>query len=484
MTGSETEKKTTSLKRTRGESHGAADASTVAADSTTTTSTSIESPAAAPAPAPTPTPSASKRRKTKEPPAIPPVPDKPNQCHFLVKRKWRYCSLAARKGKKYCGEHAHLDESESTPDDPRVPCPLDPNHTVQQSRIEEHLTKCNSRVVPAPYRVVDVNLVHEPFTNAVTPLQTRSRDEIAALIAKVGEAYAAMLAEHGPIELVELDHAALDEKKKVKGTWKHVRQQASLVAHLEKIGALETDRAFVEFGAGKGELGHYVQSALTSKSITAPFYTVDRSNFRLKFDRYMAVERLALDIKDLDLAKVESLNLPVVALSKHLCGGATDLTLTCLGHYADAVQPQPGISHVVIALCCHHRCSRETYVGMSWLERFGVSVDEVPVLGQMGGWAICGPERVAATEEGDDCEPEHEVSAEEQAAATAPGEHYSGLTHAEREEIGFMVKRVLDYGRVVWLKERGMDAKLVYYVDRAVSLENCALIAMPKRTAE
>ncbi|KNE72872.1 hypothetical protein AMAG_16972 [Allomyces macrogynus ATCC 38327] len=473
MAGSDSEKPATTLKRTRGESDGAA--------SIISTSTSAESLTAVPAPAPIPAPSASKRRKTKEPPAIPPVPDKPNQCHFLVKRKWRYCSLAARKGKKYCGEHAHLDESESKPDDPRVPCPLDPNHTVQQSRIEEHLTKCNSRIVPAPYRVVDFNLVHAPFTNAVTPLQARSRDEIATLIAKVRKAYAAMLAEHGPIELVELDHAALDEKKKVKGTWKHVRQQASLVAHLERIGALETDRAFVEFGAGKGELGHYVQSALTSKTITAPFYTVDRSNFRLKFDRYMAVERLALDIKDLDLAKVESLNLPVVALSKHLCGGATDLTLTCLGHYANAVQPKQGISHVVIALCCHHRCTRETYVGMPWLERFGVTVDEVPVLGQMGGWAICGPERsvVAADEEE---EPEHEVSAEEQAAATAPGEHYSGLTHAEREEIGFMVKRVLDYGRVVWLNEHGMDAKLVYYVDRAVSLENCALIAMPKRT--
>ncbi|KAJ3373655.1 hypothetical protein GGF31_000499 [Allomyces arbusculus] len=477
MTGAETDP-TNSLKRAR-DCDSAASASTAAS---TTTSTSTESLAAA---TPAPVPSAPKRRKTKEPPAIPPVPDKPNQCHFLVKRKWRYCSLAARKGKKYCGEHAHLDESESKPDDPRVPCPLDPNHTVQQSRVEEHLTKCNSRVVPAPYRVVDFNLVHAPFTNAVTPLQARSRDEIAALIAKVREAYATMLAEHGPIELVELDHPALDEKKKVKGTWKHVRQQASLVAHLERIGALETDRAFVEFGAGKGELGHYVQSALTAKSITAPFYTVDRSNFRLKFDRYMAVERLALDIKDLDLAKVESLKLPVVALSKHLCGGATDLTLTCLGHYADAVLPKQGISHVVIALCCHHRCSRETYVGMPWLERFGVTVDEVPVLGQMGGWAICGPERVAAAEaDGEGEEPEHEVSAEEQAAAAAPGEHYSGLTHAEREEIGFMVKRVLDYGRVVWFKAHGMDAKLVYYVDRAVSLENCALIAMPKRTAE
>ncbi|KNE62378.1 hypothetical protein AMAG_07601 [Allomyces macrogynus ATCC 38327] len=481
MTGSDSQKPT-SLKRARGDSDGA----TADAPATASSTTSAESHAAVPVPAPTPAPSASKRRKTKEPPAIPPVPDKPNQCHFLVKRKWRYCSLAARKGKKYCGEHAHLDGSEAKPNDPRVPCPLDPNHTVQQSRIEEHLTKCNSRIVPVPYRVVDFNLVHAPFTYAVVPLQARSRDEIAALIAKVREAYEAMLAEHGPIELVELDHAALDDKKKVKGTWKHVRQQASLVAHLERIGALEKDRAFVEFGAGKGELGHYVQSALAAKSITAPFYTVDRSNFRLKFDRYMAVERLALDIKDLDLTKVESLNLPVVALSKHLCGGATDLTLTCLGHYADAVQPKEGISHVVIALCCHHRCSRETYVGMPWLERFGVSVDEVPVLGQMGGWAICGPERVAAAaedgEEGE--EPEHEVSAEEQAAAAAPGEHYSGLSHAEREEIGFMVKRVLDYGRVVWLKEHGMDGKLVYYVDRAVSLENCALIAMPKRTAE
>jgi tRNA:m4X modification enzyme len=64
---------------------------------------------------------------------IPPVPDKPQQCHYFVKRKKRYCHLPARKANKYCGEHLQHEDNVDLKDgvqDPkriRIPCPYDPN---------------------------------------------------------------------------------------------------------------------------------------------------------------------------------------------------------------------------------------------------------------------------------------------------------------------------------------------------------------------
>ncbi len=49
-------------------------------------------------------------------------------------------------------------------------------------------------------------------------------------------------------------------------------------------------------------------------------------------------------------------------------------------------------------------------------------------------------------------------------------------------EIGFKCKRLIDYGRVLFLREQGYNASLYYYVDRDVTLENCLLVATPKPT--
>lgn len=53
-----------------------------------------------------------------------------------------------------------------------------------------------------------------------------------------------------------------------------------------------------------------------------------------------------------------------------------------------------------------------------------------------------------------------------------------GLSIAEREEIGRQCKRLLDIGRLWYLESKGMSAKLFYYVDRSISLENVALLAI------
>lgn len=50
---------------------------------------------------------------------------------------------------------------------------------------------------------------------------------------------------------------------------------------------------------------------------------------------------------------------------------------------------------------------------------------------------------------------------------------------AKRAALGFKCKWIIDMGRLMWLRERGLDAKLVRYVPPSISPENHLLIARP-----
>ena len=46
----------------------------------------------------------------------------------------------------------------------------------------------------------------------------------------------------------------------------------------------------------------------------------------------------------------------------------------------------------------------------------------------------------------------------------------------ERAVLGFMCKQIIDMGRLMWMKERGLEAEFVKYVPSSVSPENHLLI--------
>ena len=48
---------------------------------------------------------------------------------------------------------------------------------------------------------------------------------------------------------------------------------------------------------------------------------------------------------------------------------------------------------------------------------------------------------------------------------------------ADRATLGFMCKDIIDMGRLMWIKERGLEAKLVKYVPTDISPENRLLVA-------
>lgn len=126
---------------------------------------------------------------------------------------------------------------------------------------------------------------------------------------------------------------------------KHLDQLSSLIGHMDKNDMLKDKTAcFVEFGAGKGDLSAFIKRAVDEENGEATYLLLDRKSVRNKVDQTLLgrsekksrVQRQLMDIKDLVLAKVDCIadnNKKVVAVSKHLCGCATDISLKCLMNY-------------------------------------------------------------------------------------------------------------------------------------------------------
>ncbi|KAI4332111.1 hypothetical protein L6164_017047 [Bauhinia variegata] len=53
----------------------------------------------------------------------------------------------------------------------------------------------------------------------------------------------------------------------------------------------------------------------------------------------------------------------------------------------------------------------------------------------------------------------------------------ANMKPVERASLGFKCKRIIDMGRLMWLREQGLDPQLLRYVPLSISPENHLLIA-------
>ncbi|EDW55092.1 tRNA:m(4)X modification enzyme TRM13 homolog [Drosophila sechellia] len=410
-------------------------------------------------------------------------------CSYWVPRKKRRCKMTANKGSEFCGAHAPTTATTANSDDKsgevsfqeRIPCPLDHKHTVFKRKLAKHLTICNARDQESslPYIVKGVNSgedlkeTDEEFEkfNQIK-LHELSDEEFYSLIDTVKELYDKHI--NSSIQELQLEHESLKEELSRKDygqeTLRQLTQASSLLGILEHDHQLTDHTSYVEFGAGKGQLAYFLATVLQEQKLShSQVVLIDRMSLRHKKDNKLAnrdvVQRIRADIADLKFSALPELKKTqrTVALSKHLCGAATDLTLRCILGDGNASS-----DYVLIALCCHHRCSWRSYVGRKFLQEAGIGAREFAILTKMVSWAVCGTglsrERRKAME-----------SADFQSTET----NTQRLTRQEREQIGQQCKRVLDYGRLDHLRSHGYQAELKFYVPRDVTLENVVLLAKP-----
>lgn len=162
---------------------------------------------------------------------------------------------------------------------------------------------------------------------------------------------------------------------------KHVNQQVSIVANMHSVGLLRADNTILELGCGRAMLSLALADELPSLKQCV---LVDRAPVRRKADTQFARRgasmkhvRIKCDIADIDLRRVpELVRGKVTVVSKHLCGGATDLALRAIRvastapatAAADSSVPAAHVQvdGVAIATCCHHRCTWDQYVAKEW----------------------------------------------------------------------------------------------------------------------
>lgn len=135
----------------------------------------------------------------------------------------------------------------------------------------------------------------------------------------------------------------------------------------------------------------------------------------------------------------------------------------------------------------------QDYVGQEFFERvLGIGQEGFEAIRTATSWC---------TDQAQSCNtpsPEPELGANSVTGVELSRRPDVGLSAAERAMTGRRCKRLLDAGRLWWVKQPvnidasrasagtepglDMDAELVEYVDESTSLENCMLLAWPRPT--
>ncbi|KAJ4819231.1 tRNA:m(4)X modification enzyme TRM13-like protein [Rhynchospora pubera] len=429
-----------------------------------------------------------------------------SRCHFWLPNKRRHCANTPLPSSVYCGNH----NPSSAPK--RVPCPIDPSHTVLQDSLELHVKRCPFKkqvdaLEAKPYYSKSINAgdSDEPTVSSADKrgsIHRLSTSDFWGLINKIKSV-------HSSVVQVLRDSYLVPEscEKWLKGQLdkslpyqeKHVVQQASILGNMESFGILQkenndaisgtensksevrkNDVAVVEFGAGRGYLTQMLADCYSVRKV----FLIERRSYKLKADRSLrqneslALERLRIDIEDLNLCGVDSLKgVPYLATGKHLCGPATDLTINCcMGE--NRKEGKGEIKGLAIATCCHHLCQWKHYKNKKFLSDIGINKKEFHAMTWFSSWAVDGDHSSDDPSIEDEAKP-LKVCEKTEAHSDSGGIEriIRSMPAIERAAFGFMCKEIIDTGRLLWLKENEFDAQLVSYVPFSISPENHLLIA-------
>jgi tRNA:m4X modification enzyme len=446
------------------------------------------------------------------------------RCRFVLPRKNRRCGLlAAPGGGGFCGNHQPPGDG-GTGAPLRVPCPVDPSHTVLASKLAQHVKKCPKateahRLQQQSFFRADCNRPaggqdrKAPGSSSAKAVRARMEGmkgpDFEALVARVAAAASRLgLPEPGgegdrveclaPVQLQPWITGVewLKSENRVHEP-RHAVQRVSIAAHVAQTAGLWGDTpspgggggvsaqegpelddvSVVELGAGRG----YVGAMLAEAGKVRHCVLNDVRSYRNKADRVLRkvgaarVERATCDLKDFCLAGMDSLqDRRCVVVGKHLCGGATDLALRCIADCRLPSSSSEGPAEGDPAAAPEARPG-VLALGIATCCHHRCTLDTyvgAEVLGELG-FAAQDLEHIFwlsswATLKGG-----------AHGAVEAPGRedlYFSSIPLERRVETGRRCKQLLDAGRLEWLRRRGYKASGVRYVTREVTPENYLLV--------
>ncbi|KAL3827745.1 hypothetical protein ACJIZ3_016547 [Penstemon smallii] len=448
-----------------------------------------------------------------------------SHCKLWLPKKKRFCSNSPLLNSIFCGNHTQRSDTQW------IPCPIDPSHCVLEENLESHLNRCPllkqaNSLHRQPFYQEGINAGREEeqtstkdciFTsemkrNAVYAMPV---PEFSNLIAKIKSVHAS-ICNCIPVSYKIPEACSIwtsrQVDKKIPYQEKHVLQQASILGNLEEFGVLKKSclgldapsnqcdsngesetckdvSAVVEFGAGRGYLTQMLADCYGIKKVLF----VERKSYKLKADRSLrqkeslVLERLRIDIEDLNLNAVKFLEgATYIAIGKHLCGPATDMSLRCCIRRGSientAVQSRVScyLGGLAIATCCHHLCQWKSYINKRYMFDLGFTKEDFHKISWFTSWAVDADHssEVSAT----DCSTQLDITSEKKefcldSDLCGVEDIARNMPPIDRAVLGFMCKDIIDAGRLMWIKAQGLKSELVKYVPSSISPENHLLVA-------
>ncbi|KAK1315906.1 hypothetical protein QJS10_CPA05g00114 [Acorus calamus] len=448
-----------------------------------------------------------------------------NRCQFWLPNKRRFCANAPLNHSMFCGNH------NPTTEQLRIPCPIDPSHSILKENMDTHIKRCpfekqNQELKTQPFYKKGVNgggrddpeslmkktciITSDMKRNMIYKLGVHEYLELVGKIESIHKSLCSFIKDSYVMPEACEGWLASQIDRKLPIQEKHARQQASILGNMESLGILQRPAAamhpdfravdssggqktcppaVIEFGAGRGYLTQMLADYYGIRKVVL----VERKSYRLKADRSLrqkeslSLERLRIDIEDLNLNAVESLKgCPCLAIGKHLCGPATDLTLRCClpgknNEEADHLCPSFSLQGLAIATCCHHLCQWKHYLNKNFLSEYGLTKEDFHAMTWFTSWAVDGDHSSAVSDAAhQETNPRTILDKEPLKAIAIAGtveEIIKKMEVVDRATLGFMCKDIIDMGRLMWMKEHNLGAQLVKYVPSSISPENHLLIA-------
>ena len=255
----------------------------------------------------------------------PPAPAPGTTCALYLQRKRRYCRFECVAGYAYCGHHLAGRDGQGGNDvarRERVPCPLDPGHSIFAADLQRHLMVCPRarqmrEEAAQPFYEHDCNIgdaapvppldvaaaaassilneeracgerveaggaIHKSLSASrrASPLAALSAEALASLLARIRNAHAAAaqrtadvmrgtaIADEEAGEGARAETHATGNGGIFGGTGmaaqKHSAQQAAIAKVMRRLGLLDCPAVLTELGAGRGGLSAAIANAATA----------------------------------------------------------------------------------------------------------------------------------------------------------------------------------------------------------------------------
>jgi tRNA:m4X modification enzyme len=313
--------------------------------------------------------------------------------------------------------------------------------------MKKHVKKCNKvklqqALEAADYYKPRVNVLRP--TAAQRPSKPEWTDEDCKEVILVVERLYAKATSDYQMATGEVPDWSLT-KDVVATEMRHQLQGRHITSFLESSRLLDPQYLYIEYGAGKGGLSRAISDHMTGNS---KHLLLECESRRHKHDRQVDTHmtRIRINIADFD-TETHCQGQAIVGVAKHLCGGATDLSLVSM------TKPLVDCRGLGLATCCHHLCTLDTYFGLDYMTAIGVDEPTLLKVFRCTSWGVSGAIRL----------------------------NESLIDTVERTRIGLMAKRVIDIGRIMKLKEHFDDVRLSKYCESEVSPENVLLLAVSPR---